>query len=191
MPNRGVQPIGDAAVVGVRVVGQSIALSFALGGFRVVLVEPSKENLRRVVEAIHNTLRALEELGLVDRWAASRARDHIRPSTSIAGARGEVGFAIDAAVENFEVKRGVLAELHLHCPARTVLATTTPSHDVSQLAASTSRPDQVVVTRWGSAPHLVARVEIVPGPATSERTIDWARGVLKYIGKEPVVVAVG
>ena len=44
------------------------------------------------------------------------------------------------------------------------------------------------MTRWGSPAELAARVEIVPGPQTSEKAIDWTRSVLEYIGKEPVVV---
>ena len=45
-----------------------------------------------------------------------------------------------------------------------------------------------MVTRWAITAHLAARVGIVPGPATSERSIDQTTGVLGYIGKEPVVV---
>ena len=46
MPNGGVQPIGDAAVVGAGDDGKWIALALALGGFKVVLVESSREKLR-------------------------------------------------------------------------------------------------------------------------------------------------
>ncbi|MDD9994520.1 MAG: 3-hydroxyacyl-CoA dehydrogenase NAD-binding domain-containing protein [Dehalococcoidia bacterium] len=188
MPNGGIQPVGDAAVVGVEDEGQWIALALALGSFRVVIVDSSRENLDRALDDVRNELGSLEQQGMVDRRAAERAQQHLVPSTSIAGAMGEVGFAVEAMADDLELKRGVLAELDLHCPDRTVLASTGSSFSVSHLAISTSRPDRVVVTRWGSPAHLERRVEIVPGPTTSERTIDWTRGVLEYIGKEPVAV---
>ena len=189
MPNGGVQPVGDAAVVGVGDEGRWIALSLALGGFAVVLVEQSHGNLRGALDDIDNALGNLEQQGMVDRPTAERDRQHLVPGTSVAGAMDEVGFAVEAVADDLELKRSVLAELDCHCPPRAVLTSAGSSFGVSQLAGSTSRPDRVVVTRWGSPAHLAARVEIVPGPATSERTIDWTRGVLEYICKEPVVVA--
>ena len=188
MPNGGIQPIGDAAVVGMANGGQWIALSLVLGGFKVVLVDSSRENLCRALDDVHETLGDLEEQGMVDRLTAERALRHLVPSKSIAGAMDEVGFAVEAVADDLELKRGVLADLDRHCPTRAILASAGSSFSVSQLATSTGRPDRVVVTRWGCPAHLAARVEIVPGPATSERTIDWARGVLEYIGKEPLVV---
>ena len=59
---------------------------------------------------------------------------------------------------------------------------------MSHLASSTIRPDRVVVTRWGSPPHLTPRVEVVPGPLTTDETFDLTRAILRYIGKQPFVV---
>ncbi len=188
MPNGGIQPVGDAAVVGVGDTAQGIALSLALGGFRVVLVESSRGKLRRAVDDVGNALGRFERQGMVDRWTADRALQHLVPSTSVAGAMGEVGFAVEAMADDIELKRGVLAELDRHCPTRAVLASTGSSFDVSLLATSTGRPDRVVVTRWGDPPHLAPRVDVLTGPATSGATVDWVRGVLEYIGKEPVFI---
>ena len=178
--------MGDAAVVGAGYEGQWIALSLALGGFRVVFVESSRENLCGALDDVRNALGNLEQQGTVDRWTAERARQHLVPSTSVAGAMAEVGFAVEAASDDLKLKRRVLAELDRHCPRRAVLASTGSSSSVSQLATSTSRPDRVVVTRWGDPPHLAPRVDVLTGPETSDATVDWVRGVLEYIGKEPV-----
>ncbi len=175
-------------MVGVGDEGQWIALSLALGGFRVVLVDSSRQNLCRALDDIRNALGSLERQGMVDRWTAERALEHLVPSTSIAAAMGEVGFAVEATAGGLEVKRGVLAELDRHCPTRAVLASTGSSIGVSQLATSTSRPDRVVVTRWEDPPHLAPHVDVLTGPETSDATVDWVRGVLQYIGKEPVFI---
>ena len=175
-------------MVGVGDEGRWIALSLALGGFKVVLVGSSHESLCSALDDVRKALANLEQQGKVDRWTAERARQDLVPSTSVAGAMGEVGFAVEAMADELELKRGVLAELDHHCPPRAVLASANSRFSASELANSTSRPDRVVLTRWGSPAHLTARVEIVTGPATSERTIDWTRSVLEYIGKQPVVV---
>ena len=186
MPNGGVQPVGDAAVVGLGDEGQWIAMSLALGGFRVVLVESSRGKLRRAVDDVGNALGRFERQGMVDRWTAERALQHLVPSTAVADAMDKVGFAVEAMADDLELKRRVLAELDRHCPTRAVLASTGSTFSVSLLATSTSRPNRVVVTRWGDPPHLAPRVDVLTGPATSDATVDWVRGVLDYIGKEPV-----
>ena len=149
--------------------------------------ESSRERLRRAVDGARNALAILEEQGMVDGRTAERARQDLVPGTSVAGAMDKIGFAVEAGADDLELKRRVLAELDRHCPYRAVLESTGSSFDVGQLAASTGRPDRVVVTRWGSPSHQAARVEIVPGPATSEEAIEWTRGVLEHIGKKPVV----
>ena len=188
MPNGGVQPVGDAAVVGVGDEGHWIALALALGGFGVVLVDSSRQNLCRALDDIRNELGRLERQGIVDRLTADRALQHLVPSKSVVGAMGEVGFAVEATAGDLEDRRGALAELDRHCPTRAVLASTASSVEVSRLATSTGRPDRVVVTRWGDPPHLAPRVDVLTGPKTSDRTVDWVRGVLEYIGKEPVFI---
>ena len=76
---------------------QGIALSLALGGFRVVLVESSRGKLRRAVDDVGNALgNRFERQGMVDRWTAERVLQHLVPSTSVAGTMGEVGFAVEA-----------------------------------------------------------------------------------------------
>ena len=123
MPNGGVQPIGDAAVVGAGAAGRGIALSLALGGFEVVLVDSSQEKLRRAVDDILIALRTLEDRGMSGRWRQPCEREyfdrqpceHILPRTSFDDAMKQVGFAVEALPEDLELKRGVLAELERHC----------------------------------------------------------------------------
>ena len=188
MPNGGIQPVGDAAVVGMGDTAQGIALSLALGGFKVVLVGAPREKLRRTVDGVRIALGILQEQGMVDRWTAERTRQHLIPSTSVAGAMDEVGFAVEATAGDLEVKRGMLAELDRHCPTRAVLASTGSSFSVSQLATSIGRPDRVVVTKWGDPPHVAPRVDVLTGPETSDATVDWVREVFEYIGKETVFI---
>ena len=189
MPNGGVQPIGDAAVVGAGTTGQGIALSLALGGFVVFFADTSPEKLSHALDDIGGSLGTLLERANVDESAARIALEHIRPTGTIGRAMNQVGFAVEAVPEDLALKRNVLAELDRHCPDRAVLASTTSSFELSQLASSTGRPDRVVLTRWGDPPHLTSRVDVLIGPETSYATVDWTRRVLQYIGKKPVFIS--
>ena len=187
MPNGGVQPIGDAGVVGAGDSGHSIALALALGGFPVVLVDSSSRNLQRAMEKIRTVTDELEGRGAVHESVAKMALELIRTSVSIGEKMRQVGFAVEAVPEDLELKRRILADLDRHCPPRAVLASTSSSYSAGDFAEATGRPDRVVVTRWGCPPHRIPRVEVAGGPQTSERTIAITRRVLEYIGKEPVV----
>ena len=74
------------------------------------------------------------------------------------------------------------------CPDRTVLASTTSTLMPSDLASATQRPDKVLVAHYVNPPYLVPLVEVVPGEATSEETVNAVRDLLTVIGKRPVVL---
>ena len=188
MPNGGVQPIGDAGVVGAGDKGHSIAIALALGGFPVVLVDSSRENLQRAMEKIRTVMDDLEGRGAVQGSVARMALELMRTSMSIGEEMRQVGFAVEAVPEDLELKWRILADLDRHCPPRTVLASTSSSYSAGELAEATRRPDRVVVTRWACPPHGMPRVEVVGGPRTAERTLSITRRVLEYIGKEPIVL---
>lgn len=188
MPNGGVQPIGDAGVVGAGVTGHSIALALALAGFPVVLVDSSRSNLQGAMEKIRAVTDELETSGAVHLSVAKAALELVRTSLSIGEKMRQVGFAVEAVPDDLALKRRVLADLDRHCPPRAVLASTSSSYSAGELAEATGRPDRVVLTRWGCPPHGMPRVEVVGGPRTAERTISITRRILEYIGKEPVVL---
>ncbi len=86
-------------MLGVANEDQGIALALALGGFKVVLVDSSRDKLRQAVEDVGNALGSLERQEMVDRSATERAWKHQVPWASVAGAMVEVRFA-EEATEN-------------------------------------------------------------------------------------------
>ena len=191
MPNGGIQPIGDAAVVGVANEGKWIALALALGGFKVVFVESSREILWRALDDVRNALDDLKEREMVDRQTAEHALQHLVPvpSPSVARAMGQVGFAVESMADDLELKRRVLAELDVHCPTRAVLASTGSSFRCEpaghrDLPAGQGRCDQVGQRRPPGGP----RRRSLPDRKRPREPSIGSRGVLEYIGKEPVVV---
>lgn len=180
--------IGRIGVVGAGLMGHTIALNFAVGGYQVALTDTTDEHLQRATEGIATTLKVLQEQGLVDDETAAAVPERIHTSTSMADAMADVGFVIEAVFEDLDIKRQVFADLDRHCPPHAVLTSNTSSYMTSQLAPSTTRPDKVVVANWWNPAHLLPLVEVVRGPETSDETIDITKNVLESIGKRPVVL---
>ncbi len=74
------------------------------------------------------------------------------------------------------------------CPKHTILASNTSSLMPSMIAASTQRPDKVLVTHYFNPPNLLPLVEIVRHKKTSDDTVSVIYDLLKKIGKSPAIV---
>lgn len=182
------EDITRISVIGAGLMGHGIALQFALGGYEVILNDLSEENLQRARDNIASTLQLLQEMGLVDEESAAAAPNRLQTSTSLEESAADVDFVIEAVFEDLPLKRRVFAELDRYAPERTILASNTSSFMSSQLASSTNRPDRVMVANWWNPPYLLPLIEVVPGPQTSDHTIETTRGLLEKLGKRPVVL---
>src|SRR5699024_80658 len=103
----------------------------------------------------------------------------------------DVGLVIEAVPEVMELKLDVFRRLDARLSPGTILATNTSSLDVDALAASTSRPQDVVGLHFFSPAHIMRLLEIVRGAQTTPETIAFALAHAETIGKVPVVSGVG
>jgi 3-hydroxyacyl-CoA dehydrogenase len=58
---------------------------------------------------------------------------------------------------------------------------------MTEIAARTTHPDRCVVVHPTNPPHIVPLVEVVPGQATSQSTVEFARGLMESVGQCPIV----
>jgi 3-hydroxybutyryl-CoA dehydrogenase len=176
------------AVVGAGFMGHGIGQEFALGGYEVVLHDVGEQALERAVERIGANLTQLAEWGIVAAIAPVAAMARIATTTVLPEAVQEADLVVEAVYEDLALKREVFHELDRLCPARTILASNTSTFMPSLLASATGRPDRVVGMHYFYPPSLLPLVEIVPGPATSAETVATVRGLLRRMGKQPIVV---
>lgn len=176
--------------------GRGIALSFALAGSEVVIVDlkPRAPAERRSyadasIEELRTELNFLKELGLINASAPERvlaAVSFIRP-----GAEGEALKHIDAVFEGvpelLEVKAEAFAYICAHVSDTTLIASTTSTILVDELAAMVSRPQRFMNAHWLNPAHLMPLVEISRGAGTGEADIDAMKALLEAVGKVPVV----
>ncbi len=182
------QPVRALGLVGAGVMGGGVAELASRNGIGVRVRDVQPAALTRALR----TARSLIE----DRGRRSRGRSaegdsqlaRILPTLDLAGF-GRVDFAIEAVVEDLDVKRRVLAELEVRMRPDALLATNTSSLSVGVLAGGLQRPDRFCGFHFFNPVHRMPLVEVVRGAATSDQTVVTAVALARHLGKTPVVVA--
>ena len=99
-----------------------------------------------------------------------------------------VDIVIEAAVENLELKKKLFSRLDELAGEETILATNTSALPISELAASTQRPERVVGLHFFNPVHRMQLVEIIAARQTAPEILQRAVKFAQQIGKLPVVV---
>src|SRR5712671_2040691 len=153
-------PIRRAAVVGAGTMGTGIPVS---------VLELSGEALERGLGLIAKSYEGSVARGSLTRERADQALALIR-GVSDYQALGTADIIIEAVFEDLKVKQQVFARLEQVAPRHAILATNTSTLDIDMIAASTSRPQQVVGTHFFSPANVMKLLENVRGTHTSAQT---------------------
>jgi 3-hydroxybutyryl-CoA dehydrogenase len=178
-----VREIRTIAVIGAGAPGRSIACATALGGFRTILEDILPQTLRRAEGAIRSSLQEAVQAGAVNREEAETAIGRIEFAASLEDAAREAEMVIEAVPDEFDSKEEIFRLLDRICRPDTLLAATTASLSVSDIAAITERASDIVGMRFDKA-----QIGVVPAAKTSRETLQAALAVARRIGKHAVVV---
>ena len=187
MANRELPIIG---VVGAGTMGAGIAQLALEHGHEVVLHDVDEAAIERGRERIRDGLaKRATKLGLdadtVDDWIDGRFT-RLREAETLAGLGGEIDVAIEAAIEDLELKRDVFRALDAAAPDAT-LATNTSALSVAAIAEATTRPGRVVGLHFFNPAPLMPLVEVVAAPQTSQRVVVRAAALVQGWGKTAVL----
>ena len=146
--------------------------------------------LPALTHALETARSLIDERGRKKRSSA-RERDgqmaHILPTLELSGLR-RVDAAIEAVVEDLDVKRRVFAELEVRMKPDALLATNTSSLSVNTLADGLAHPERFCGFHFFNPVHRMPLVEVVRGAKTSDADARHRRRLARRIGKTPVVV---
>jgi 3-hydroxybutyryl-CoA dehydrogenase len=181
-PVREVQSVG---VVGSGTMASGIAEVFAKAGKDVVLVARSADKAAAAVGRIEASMAKAVDKGKLDAADRDTALERVRGSASLAEL-SYVDLVVEAVVEDLDVKRALFVELDRICKPGAILATTTSSLPVIDLAVATKRPEDVVGLHFFNPAAVMKLVEVVRTVATSEEVAATAVSVCRAIGKHPV-----
>jgi 3-hydroxybutyryl-CoA dehydrogenase len=176
------------AVIGSGLMGRGIAHAAAAGGYRTILQDISAEALDRARRQIRADLDEGVKRGKLAADDAETAFARLRVEEDLGRAVAEAAFVIEAVPEQIELKLQVFARLDERCPAGAVLASNTSSLSVTEIAAATRRPQQVVGMHFFNPVPKMKLVEIVRGLETGAETLRLTEEVARRMGKETVLV---
>jgi 3-hydroxyacyl-CoA dehydrogenase/enoyl-CoA hydratase/3-hydroxybutyryl-CoA epimerase len=183
--------VGTLLLVGAGVMGGGIAELASRTGIQVRVRDLKAEALSK---ALQTAAGLIAERGRKRRGGADAAREaraqmaRIQPTLELNGT-GRADVAMEAVVEDLEVKRRVFAELDVRLPAHAVLATNTSSLSVDALAQGLAHAERVCGFHFFNPVHRMPLVEIVRGRRTSDQALVTAVALARRMGKTPVVVA--
>ncbi|MGE7020766.1 3-hydroxybutyryl-CoA dehydrogenase [Solibacillus cecembensis] len=179
--------IQTVMVIGAGQMGSGIAQVCAQAGYQVVLNDMKQEFFERGMKSITKNLTRDVEKGRKTTQEKEEILSRITMSLSIEDA-SKVDIIIEAAVENMEVKQAIFRQLDRIAPAHAILATNTSSLPITEIAAVTNRPEQVIGMHFMNPVPVMKLVEIIRGLATADVVYEAVAAMTKQLGKTGVEV---
>ena len=173
------------AVVGAGQMGNGIAHVCATSGFAVTLIDVSADALAKGKGTIEKNLERQVKKGALDAAARDAALARITTATTLEAVAGAT-VVVEAATERKELKFQIFRDLDRLADASAILATNTSSISITEIAAVTKRPAQVIGMHFMNPVPVMQLVEVIRGLATTNevnaRTVELCRA----LGKTPV-----
>ncbi|MBT6058240.1 MAG: 3-hydroxyacyl-CoA dehydrogenase [Gammaproteobacteria bacterium] len=174
--------INKVAIIGGGTMGGGIAMCFANVGIPVTMLEINDEALARGMGIIEKNYKITVQKGkLPEDQMASRIA--LINGTTNYEELNDVDLVIEAVFENLELKKEIFAKLDGVCKQGAILASNTSYQDIDQIAAATSRPQDVVGMHFFSPANVMKLLENVRGEKTADDVIATAMKIGKKIGK--------
>lgn len=173
------------AVVGAGTMGHGIAQVCATTGYEVTLIDIDSDQLERALASIKRSVEKLHSKGRLTDDQLEAALENITTSTKLQAA-AEADFAVEAVVENADVKRKIFQQLDELTRPDVILASNTSSISLTELGAATDRPDQVIGMHFMNPVPLMKLVEVIRGLDTSDQTTQTTVALAEALGKTPV-----
>lgn len=168
--------------------GNGIAHTFAQSGFKVNLIDISEASLKRGMDTISKNLDRMVAKEKITEAQKEETLGNISTFTSITDGVIDTSLVVEAATENVDLKLNIFKQLDEACPKDTILATNTSSISITQIAAVTSRPEQVIGMHFMNPVPIMKLVEIIRGYNTSDDVTNTIMELSKTLGKVPVEV---
>ena len=180
--------INHVAVIGAGTMGNGIAHVFALAGHDVTLIDVSQDRLDAGLATIEKNLARQVKKEKITEEDQVETLARIRCATDLAKDVAEADLVVEAATENPTIKAEIFRELDKATKPEAILASNTSSISITQIAAETDRPDQVIGMHFFNPVPVMKLVEIVRGLETSDETFQAIYDLSEQLGKTPVEV---
>ncbi len=186
LPLRDIKKVG---VIGAGTMGGGISMNFLAKGIPVTIVEMVQENLDRGVGVIRKNYEASAAKGRFTTEQVAAMMAALTPTLNLEDL-ADCDLVIEAVYESMDVKKEVFGKLDKICKPGAILASNTSYLNVDEIAASTSRPQDVLGMHFFSPANVMRLLEVVRGEKTADDALATAMAIGKKIGKVAVVAGV-
>jgi len=178
----------NISVIGAGTMGNGIAHVFAQKGFKVSLIDVSTPQLEKALATIAKNLDRQVAKEVITEAQKAETLANITTCNTVAEGVSNADLVVEAATENTTLKLNIFKEIDVHAPAAAILASNTSSISITQIAAVTKRPSQVIGMHFMNPVPVMKLVEIINGYATDRAVSDTIVDLSKQLGKIPSVV---
>jgi len=178
--------IKTIAVVGAGTMGNGIAHVAAMFGYKVILIDIKDELLAKALKTIDGNLSRMVAKEKITEVQKQAALANITTSTKLEDA-AKADFVVEAAAENKSLKLDIFRKLDGFCREGVILATNTSSISITEIAAATKRPHQVIGMHFMNPVPMMKLVEVIKGLATSNETYQTTKNLAEKLDKTPVL----
>ena len=183
------RPIRKVGVIGAGTMGGGISMNFLSAGIPVTIIEMSQEALDRGTGVMRKNYEASAAKGKLTSEQVERAMGYLQPTLDFA-ALADCDLIIEAVYENMDVKKEVFGRIDRIAKPGAILASNTSYLDINEIAASISRPEDVLGMHFFSPANIMKLLEVVRGDRTAPDVLLTAMTLGKKIRKVPVVSGV-
>lgn len=188
-PDTEIKPFTSIGVIGAGTMGGGISMNFANVGIPVTIIEQSQERLDKGLGIIRKNYENTANKGRITFEDVEKRTKLINGSTDI-NDLSNCDLIIEAVFENMDLKKDIFKTLDGIAKKGAILATNTSALDVNEIAAVTSRPEDVIGLHFFSPANVMRLLEIVRGEKTSKSVVATSMKMAKNIGKVAAVVGV-
>ncbi len=178
----------NVAVIGAGATGHGIAQAASLAGLSVRLCDQSQEALDRAVERIRDGLDRDLAGGRATAEDRQRTLDGILVTTDLEEAVTNADLIIESVPEDLALKRDLLARVARLCRASTLIASSSSSIAIGELAAGIPQPGHLLGMHFSHPVPATGLVRIVLTEDTAEHALEAARRFVARLGKTAVEV---
>ena len=168
--------------------GNGIAHVFAQHGYSVTLIDVAPQALEKALATIQGNLDRQIKKGTLTEAEKTETLARLQTQTDLAAGVANAELVVEAATENVALKTKIFAELDRWAPPGAILATNTSSIGITQIAAATKRPQQVIGMHFMNPVPVMKLVEVIRGYATSDEVTQVVMDLSRKLEKVPVEV---
>lgn len=173
-------------IVGAGTMGAGIAQVAAAAGHQVLVYDAFPAQLEKAASGLQNTFARLVEKEKISSAEAQEISARIHLEADLTRFK-ECAFAIEAVIEQPEVKKDVFARLEAIVSKNCVLASNTSSLSIALISSALKKPHRFLGVHFFNPAPVMKLVEIIPGVATAKDTVTSTRALIDNWGKITVL----